>query len=198
MPSLSKRIMERACSLPEAVPICAGALLHLGNRAAVDQALSRLARSGRLMRICQGVYMRPVETRFGPCAPSVDKALSALADLWGEIIVPCGGASAHVLGLTTQIPVRSVYLTSGPDRRMRFGNLDVELRHAPRWQLAAPRRRGGEIIRALAWLGPDEVREGLQTVLPALSPEDIDELAEARATMPHWMAEPVSMLVAHG
>ena len=198
MPSLSKRIMERACSLPEAVPICAGALLHLGNRAAVDQALSRLARSGRLMRICQGVYMRPVETRFGPCAPSVDKALSALADLWGEIIVPCGGASAHVLGLTTQIPVRSVYLTSGPDRRMRFGNLDVELRHAPRWQLAAPRRRVGEIIRALAWLGPDEVREGLQTVLPALSPEDIDELAEARATMPHWMAEPVSMLVAHG
>ena len=198
MPSLSKRIMERACSLPEAVPICAGALLHLGNRAAVDQALSRLARSGRLMRICQGVYMRPVETRFGPCAPSVDKALSALADLWGEIIVPCGGASAYVLGLTTQIPVRSVYLTSGPDRRMRFGNLDVELRHAPRWQLAAPRRRVGEIIRALAWLGPDEVREGLQTVLPALSPEDIDELAEARATMPHWMAEPVSMLVAHG
>ena len=198
MPSLSKHIMERACSLPEAVPICAGALLHLGNRAAVDQALSRLARSGRLMRICQGVYMRPVETRFGPCAPSVDKALSALADLWGEIIVPCGGASAYVLGLTTQIPVRSVYLTSGPDRRMRFGNLDVELRHAPRWQLAAPRRRVGEIIRALAWLGPDEVREGLQTVLPALSPEDIDELAEARATMPHWMAEPVSMLVAHG
>ena len=172
MPSLSKRIMEHACSLPEAAPICAGALLHMGNRAAVDQALSRLARSGRLMRICQGIYMRPVETRFGPCAPSVDKALGALAALWGETIMPCGGGAAHVLGLTTQIPVRSVYLTSG--------------------------RRAGEIIRALAWLGPDEVREGLQTVLPDLSPEDMDELTDARATMPHWMAEPVSTLVAHG
>ena len=198
MPSLSKRIMEHACSLPEAVPICAGALLHLGNRTAVDQALSRLTRSRRLMRICQGIYMRPVETRFGPCAPSVDKALSALADLWSETIVPCGGAAAHMLGLTTQIPVRSVYLTSGPGRRLRFGNLGIELRHAPRWQLAAPRRRAGETIRALAWLGPDEVRAGLQTVLPSLSPGDIDELAAARATMPHWMAEPVSMLVAHG
>ncbi len=198
MLSLSKRIVEHACSLPEAMPICAGALLHLGNRAAVDQALSRLARSGRLMRICQGVYMRPVETRFGPCAPSVDKALNALADLWNETIVPCGGAAAHVLGLTTQIPVRSVYLTSGRGRRLRFGNLAVELRHAPRWQLTAPRRRAGEIIRALAWLGPAEVRAGLQTVLPRLSPGDIGELAEARATMPHWMAEPVSLLVAHG
>ena len=198
MPSLSKRIMERACSLPEAAPICAGALLHLGNRAAVDQALSRLARSGRLMRVCQGVYLRPVETRFGPCAPSIDKALGALGDVWGETIVPCGGASAHVLGLTTQVPVRPVYLTSGPDRRLRFGNLEVELRHAPRWQLAAPRRRAGEVIRALAWLGPEEVREGLQTVLPTLSREDIDELADARATMPHWMAEAVSMLAAYG
>ena len=198
MPSLSKRIMEHACSLPEAKPICAGVLLHLGNRTAVDQALSRLARSGRLIRICQGVYMRPVETRFGPCAPSVDKALSELADLWSETIVPCGGAAAHVLGLTTQIPVRSVYLTSGPDRRLRFGNLEVELRHVPRWQLAAPRRRAGEIIRALAWLGPHEVREGLQTVLPTLSPEELDELAQARATMPHWMAEPVSTFVEYG
>ena len=196
MPSVSKRIVAHARSLPEATPICAGALLHLGNRTAVDQALSRLARSGRLMRICHGIYMRPVETRFGPCAPDLDKALEALADLWNVTIVPCGAAAAHALGFTTQIPIRSVYLTSGSGRRLRFGNLDVELRRAPRWQLAAPRRRAGEIIRALAWLGPTEVRAGLEAVLPGLSPEEISDLAEARATMPHWMAEPVSHLVA--
>ena len=198
MASLSKRVMEHVRSVPEASPICAGALLHLGNRAAVDQALSRLARAGELARICQGVYMRPVQTRFGLRAPRVDKALSALAHLWGETIVPCGGASAYVLGLTTQMPVRSVYLTSGPDRRLRFGKMEVELRHAPRWQLAAPTGRAGEVIRALAWLGPQEVRDGLGRVAPALSAEEIDELADARATMPHWMAEPVSDLVVNG
>ena len=198
MTSISKRIVAHARSLPEGTPICAGVLLHLGNRTAVDQALSRLARAGILMRICQGIYMSPVQTRFGPCAPNLDKALDAFADLWNVTIVPGGGAAAHVLGFTTQIPIRSVYLTSGSGRRLRFGNLDVELRHAPRWQLAAPRRRAGEIIRALAWLGPTEVRAGLQAVLPDLTSEDISELADARATMPHWMAEPVSLLVAHG
>ena len=198
MPSVSKHIAAYTRSLPEAAPICAGALLHLGNRTAVDQALSRLARAGRLMRVCQGVYMRPVETRFGPCAPNVDEALDALANLWNVTIVPCGGAAAHVLGLTTQIPVRPVYLTSGTGRRLRFGSLQVELRHAPRWQLTAARRPAGEVIRALAWLGPAEVRAALQTVLPRLSPEDVSDLAEARATMPHWMAEPVSLAVANG
>ena len=195
MPSLSKRIMERACA--------SGGRADLRGSAAASRQ-PRGSRSGALATcplreahaVCQGVYLRPVETRFGPCAPSID--ISALADVWGETIVPCGGASAHVLGLTTQIPVRSVYLTSGPDRRLRFGNLEVELRHAPRWQLAAPRGRAGEVIRALAWLGPEEVREGLRTVLPTLSREDIDQLADARATMPHWMAEAVSLLAAYG
>ena len=155
MPSLSKQIVEHASSLPEGTPT------------SVDQVASRVP---RLMRICQGIYMQPVETRFGPCAPSVDKGIEALAAMWGETIVPCGGAAAHVLGLTTQVPVRSVYLTSGPNRGLRFGSLEVELRHAPRWQLTAPRRRAGDVIRALAWLGRAEIQEGLETVLPGLSP----------------------------
>ena len=198
MYGLPHRIMEYAASLPEATPLCPAALLHLGNRAAVDQALSRLARSGHLMRICQGVYMCPVETRFGVRAPRVEKALAVLSALWGETIVPCGGAAANCLGLTTQNPVRMVYLTSGPNRRLYFGSLTVELRHAPRWQLVAPHRRAGDVIRALAWLGPDEVEDSLDAVLPTLSKEDRDELSTVRAVMPIWMAEPVSVRLWHG
>ena len=197
MRGLPKRIMEHAEALPEATPLCPAAMLHLGNRAAVDQALWRLARAGRLMRICQGVYMRPIETRFGLRAPRVDKALATLSKMWGETIVPCGGAAANRLGLTAQNPVRAVYLTSGPNRRLRFGS-SVALRHAPRWQLAAPHCKAGDVIRALAWLGPEEVEGSLEKVLPTLSVADREELAAARAVMPIWMAEPVSAHISHG
>ena len=198
MRGLPRLIMEHAEGLPEATPLCPAAMLHLGKRPAVDQALWRLARSGRLMRICQGVYMHPVETRFGQCAPQVNKALAALSLLWGETIVPCGGSAANRLGLTTQNPVREVWLTSGPNRRLRFGSHTVELRHAPRWQLAAPHRRAGDVIRALAWLGPEEIEDNLETVLPTLSDEDRNELSVARAVMPTWMAGPLSAHIGHG
>lgn len=197
MLSLPTRIMEHAEALPEATPLCPSALLHLGKRTAVDQAMSRLARSGKLMRICHGIYMRPVETRFGRCAPSVGKAIAALSALWGETIVPCGGAAANYLGLTTQNPVREVYLTSGSNRMLHFGGFTVELRHAPRWQLVSPNRKAGAVVRALAWLGPKEIEDGLDAVLPELSPNQIDELAAARAVMPNWMAEPLSARIAH-
>ncbi len=102
------------------------------------------------MRIYQGVYIRPIKTRFGHRAPRVGKVLAALLKMWGETIVSCGGAMAHCLGLTTQNPVRAVYLTSGPNHRLHFGSSTVELRHASRWQLAAPHRKAGDVIRALA------------------------------------------------
>ena len=196
VPSLPRQITSQAAGSPEGALLCPSALLHLGTRAAVDQALSRLARSGQLMRVCQGVYVRPIGTRFGPRPPAVEKVVASLSELWGETIVPCGGAAANALGLTTQVPVRSVYLTSGPNRKLKLGGLAVELRHAPRWQLVAPYRPAGDAVRALAWLGPEEVEDNLETLEHKLSPEDIEELAATRAVMPAWLAEPVSAMVA--
>ena len=197
MPSLPRQILQQADQSPEGTLLCPNTLLHLGNRAAVDQALSRLARKGELMRVYQGVYVRPTRTRFGPCPPPIEKVIESLSTMWGETIVPCGGALANTLGLTTQVPVRSVYLTSGRSRKLNFGKLVVELRHAPRWQLVAPYRPAGDAVRALAWLGPEEIKENLEALEGRLSTKDLDELATARAVMPAWIAEPISEAVAN-
>jgi hypothetical protein len=113
MERMAESIMNVATTLPEGVPLAAKGLLHLGSRAAVDQTLSRLAARGELIRAGRGIYMRPVQTRFGPRSPSAEQAIEALAVQRGETIVPSGAAAANALGLTTQVPVKSVYLTSG-------------------------------------------------------------------------------------
>lgn len=197
MNSLPDRIMEYADAKPEATPVQSNDLLDLGNRAAVSRALSRLACSNRLLRICRGIYMRPIQTRFGPCAPRLDQAIARLASLWGEIIVSNGGDAANWLGLTTQNPVRTVYLTSGPDRLLHFGAHQVRLRHAPRWQLAAADGTAGMVIRAISWLGPREVERTLDAVLPKLSRKDIGELAAAQTLLPKWMSDPLRKRIAH-
>ena len=74
----------------------------------------------------------------------------------------------------------------------------MELRHASRWQLAATHRKAGDVIRAIAWLGPEEIEDGPEAVLKALSDVDREKLAAARAILPVWMAEPLSARLAHG
>ena len=66
MTSLPDRIMGYAESKPEATPIQAKDLLHLGDRAAVNRALSRLARPERLLRICRGLYMEGLAATSPP------------------------------------------------------------------------------------------------------------------------------------
>lgn len=195
MPKLTTNILEQMAGSPEGVPVSAKELLHLGSRAAVDQALSRLARRGQLMRAGRGLYVRPVETRFGQRPPSVEQMVKALADSKGEIIASHGAAAANALGLTTQVPVRAVYLTSGRSRRIELGEQTIELRHAPRWQLVMAGRPAGEVIRALAWLGEAHAGEALRTLRRRLPATALEELASARPRLPTWLAQQISRLV---
>lgn len=66
-----------------------------------------------LMRAGRGIYVRPVESRFGTRPPVASKVVEAIAAQWGESVALHGAAAANELGLTTQVPVREVYLTSG-------------------------------------------------------------------------------------
>lgn len=197
MQRLTEQILAHAERLPEGTPVAAKSLLHLGNRPAVDQALSRLAERGQLIRAGRGIYLRPVTSRFGTRAPSVEQAVEAIASQRGEVIVPSGAAAANTLGLTTQVPVRSVYLTSGRTRTMSLGKQIVELRHAPRWQLAMAHRPAGEAVRALAWLGPEKVETALKTLKRKLPPAAFNELVAAAPQLPTWLARSVGK-AAHG
>ena len=198
MEPVSTRILAEVAEMPEGAAVYAKALLHLGNRAAIDQALSRLVRRGQLLRAGRGLYVRPVETRFGTRAPSVPAVLKALTATTGETIAAHGAVAANSLGLTTQVPVRTVFLTSGPTRRLKFGAQTVELRHAPLWQLSLAGRPAGDAIRALAWLGRGQSGAMTSKLGKALSAQTLKELSAARGRLPSWMAQQISTLVQHG
>ena len=190
-------ILEYASSQPEGTPLFPEAFGHIGSPETVSASLSELAEQGTLNRIYENVYVQPVQTRFGACSPAFEEVIPQLSNFWKETIVPSGGASANALGMTTQVPVRPVYLTSGHDKTLRFGNLAVELRHAPEWQLVAPNRLAGDAIRALAWLGPGEVEEGLEFIQQSISIEDLKTLTEDCSAMPGWITEPVNAMASN-
>jgi Family of unknown function (DUF6088) len=198
MQTLATQVLEYAAGLPEGTPLVAKELLHLGNRAAVDQTLSRLVLRGVLLRAGRGIYVLPVEGRFGTRAPSAIKMVEGLANQRGETIVSHGAAAANALGLTTQVPMRAVYLTSGPSRRLKLGAQMVEFRHAPIWQLIFPGRAAGEVVRALAWLGPEKAAAALRKLRTRLPASDLKEVTSARARLPTWMAQEISALMTHG
>src|SRR5262245_26433031 len=150
MRTVAQRILKQTETLPEGALITAKGFLHLAARPAVDQALRRLAERNVLMRVAHGLYVRPVKTRFGTRAPAPEKVVAGIAAAQAETVVPHGAAAANTLGLTTQVPTKLVYLTSGRSRHLKLGAQIIEMKNAPQWMLLPAHRAAGEAVRALA------------------------------------------------
>lgn len=198
MNTLPETILQQARSLPEGGVLSPKEFLHLGNRSAVDQAFSRLAKAGKLLRVARGTYAAPVASRFGSRSPTPEKVVRALAEQSGEIVVPHGASAANTLGLTRQIPIREVYLTSGRTRKLKLGRSEVLVKHAPRWMLILGTRPAGAAVRALAWIGPEHADESLASLHRTLPLSEWQALTSARATLPGWMAQAIGKEAARG
>ncbi len=198
MSTLPESILLHAQSLPEGGVLSPKEFLHLGSRAAVDQALSRLTKESKLLRVGRGTYVTPVFSRFGTRAPAPEKVVESLAAQSGETVTPHGATAANALGLTQQLPIREVYLTSGRTRKLKLGRSEVLVKHVPRWMLALGAGPAGAAVRALAWMGPAHVSESLTTLHRTLPTSEWHALASARAALPSWMAQAIGEEASRG
>lgn len=188
MKTLPESILEHSRLLPEGGLLCAKEFLHLGSRAAVDQALSRLAKAGQLIRATRGLYLAAVTDQGRFVTPAMDKVVSALASKNQEEIALDGARSAKMLGLSVQVSSRDAFLTNGRDRTLQVGEVTAEIRHAPRWMLALGSTTAGAAIRALAWMGERRIGEVMERLRKQLTPIDWQALSSVRSLLPSWMA----------
>lgn len=136
MKALPEKILDIIQQLPEGEVLTPGRFVHQGPRHAVQRGLSRLVEGGKLFRVARGFYIAAVETRFGARKLAPEMIIRSLANVQSELIVATGASVANKWGLTTQVPVRYVFLTTGRSRVLQVGKTTVSIRHAPRWLMA--------------------------------------------------------------
>ncbi|HEV2501851.1 MAG TPA: DUF6088 family protein [Mesorhizobium sp.] len=162
--------------------------LDINSRAAVDQALSRLAKHGKLRRLARGLYDFPkVHSQLGLLSPAPDDIADALARETGSQVQITGARAANALGLSTQVPARSSYLTDGPSRRVVIGKRVVDLRHASPKHLIAPGSAAGTVVQALRHVGPVRAADVAHVAARRLSANDKKALATGVHQAPAWM-----------
>ncbi|MER8929796.1 DUF6088 family protein [Mesorhizobium sp. M0859] len=162
--------------------------LDVAVRAAVDQALSRLVKIGKLRRLARGLYDFPkVHPQLGPLSPAPDDVAHALARETGSQLQIAGARAANALGLSTQVPSKSTYLTNGPSRRVVLGKRVVDLRHASPKHLIAPGSAVGTVVQALRHVGAVRAADVAQIAARRLSANDKKKLASTAVQAPAWM-----------
>ena len=202
MNSMTNKIMRRVSAYPSGKWVCTPKdFLDLGSREAIDQALSRLAKTDQLRHISHGLYDRP---RFSnvlkrPAPVDLDAAVAALARRDGVRIMTDGLTSANQLGLTNAVPAKVSFVTDGYSRTLNIEGRTVRFRHAGPRVMQWAGKPSAPVVQALRWLGPVAAADAqvVSTLRRTLSEDVKLDLMQNSRDLPGW-ALPLARSIAIG
>ncbi len=174
--------------IPRGIPVQSiGTAASYGN---ARQILSRLVKAGEILRATRGLYVRPKESLyFGKVLPGSEVVVKAISKQTGEIITHHGAEAVRMLELSTQVPMRPIYYTSGTSRKIKVGKQIITLKHiSPRKQVK-PGTVTCTVITALWYLGKHNMNEAVvKKIKEKLSEKQFSDVLKHTNQMPVWMA----------
>lgn len=186
-----KQVKEQIKALPIGKPFSTVDLPSFGSPENIRKILSRLVQTGEIKRVTHGIFIKPKTSMYvGEVLPSLYEVAQAIAKNTGEKIAIHGAEAARRLRLTTQVPMQTIFSTSGPSRTIRVGNREIKLQHVSSRKLIASSTTRGDVISALWYLGKEKVSQAtIQVIKQQLNEEEFNSVLQELPKMPAWMAK---------
>ena len=155
----------------------------------VGQILSDLSKQGVIHHLSRGVYMKAEATKYGLVYPPLEAIAEAIARRDNAQVIPTGATAQNILGLSTQVPMNAVFLTSGSARKIKLGGSTITFRRAVPKNFAVKGRYTCLIVQALRSIGEGNMTaEDLVQVEELIRKHSEPETIEGDLTaMPSWI-----------
>ncbi len=171
--------------------------VNMGSAENIRQTLGRFTRNEKIVRVANGIYCYPeVDDKLGlgVLMPTFDQIANAIAERSHARIVPTGDYALNVLGLSTQVPMNSVYLTDGSPRKVEIsGGRGIIFKKTAPKNLSYKNRLAMLITSALKSIGRENVTaEQIAHIKQLLRKEDKESVLADLALMPIWIRKIVT------
>ena len=188
--SIHSQILLKIKRFPKGKPIFPADFKGRGSEAAIKMTLLRLVKEGKLDRVAHGIYVVPkVNPRLGKIPPSLEEIAQAIADRDHARIRPSGVYALNRLGLSTQVPMKLVYITDGAPRHVRVGGRTIKFKTASPRTMAYKGKISGLVVQAFRELGQKGVTSEMTSKVKALlRNEKPDIIKEDAKLAPYWIA----------
>ncbi|PKQ63228.1 hypothetical protein BZG02_10805 [Labilibaculum filiforme] len=160
-----------------------------GSSEAVRLALHRLEKEGFIRRLAHGIYYRPIiDDLIGELRPSVEEVAQSIAKRDKIRLMPTGAYALNALGLSTQVPMKLVFLTDGAPRIIQVGKVTIKLKKTTPKVLSAKGKISSLVIQALKEIGKDKIYDEEEVkILGLLKKEDPKHLIHDISLAPVWI-----------
>jgi len=143
-------------------------------RSTVDWVFYNLVAAGTIRRVYRGMYDYPKYSELlkQQLSPDFDQVAQAFARKFNWRIQPSGDAALNLLGLSTQVPGRLVYLSDGPNRQYEVGDggdqtgrFTLEFKKSALKDVGFKYRESGLLVQALKALGKERIDDAVIATL---------------------------------
>ena len=188
-PIVENKIAEVLRSRPKGSVLFVDDFLDYGNPESVKKALLRLKEKEILVRLAHGIYLYPkIDTELGVLFPSTEDIAKAIARRDKARIVPTGVQALNKLGLSTQVPMKVVYLTDGAARSIKVGKRTITFKNTSPKNLLAKGEISSLVIQVLKTIGQSKVDdETLLKIQTLLKKEKIENRLNDAKLAPAWI-----------
>ena len=132
----------------------------VGSPESIRLALHRLEKENQIKRVAHGIYVRPIISKYiGEVLPSAEEVAKGIAKRDRIRIVPTGVYALNALGLSTQVPMKLVFLTDGAPRIIKIGKRTIKFKKATPKNLLAKGEISSLVIQALREIKINNVNE---------------------------------------
>ena len=164
----------------------------LGSRLSISQTLSRLECEGIIISPLRGYYCKPKISKFlgEVLPPDYNELANAIARNYGWAILPCGDILLNNLGLTTQVPVTWMYVSTGPYREYVSNGTVITFKHTANREMFNMSRTSALIVQALKTLGKANITsQTIEKLQTRLTKRESQRLAEETIRTTSWIFE---------
>ena len=134
-------------------------IANIGSRSAIGLALYRLEQKKKIRRAIRGIFYYPkIGKLLGyELLPEIDQIAQALARKFGWHLQPGSATALNYIGLSTQVPARTLYLSTGPSRTYHLPTTTLIFQHSALKETNFKHPESGLIIQSLKALGPKRI-----------------------------------------
>jgi len=188
-PVVENKVAETLTKLQKGSILFVDDFLDFGNSESIKKALFRLKEKGLLIRVAHGIYLYPKKDKdLGVLYPSAEEIAIAIAKRDKARIIPTGIQALNKLGLSTQIPLKVVFLTDGAARSIKIGKRTITFKKTSPKNLLAKGEISGLAIQALKSIGQDKIEDDvLKKMLTILKKEKKEVILHDAKLAPAWI-----------
>ena len=160
------------------------------DRREIDNALSDLTKEGKIRRISRGMYDYPKYSDLlsRELSPDFNQAARAFARKFNWRIQPSGDAALNLLGLSTQVTGKYIYLSDGPNRKYAIGTYQLEFKKTALKEIGFKHPESGLVVQALKALGKERITaDVIEKIRQQLKAEKFGKILKDTRTVTGWV-----------